>query len=258
MKLISLNAWGGKVFEPLMQFIQENSQDTDIFCFQEIFDTKDNQTESAGFRLNLYQEISKILPNHQGYSAPTLEKYIAGSFQPNFIDFDLSWGLAIFIKKDLTVINHGDFFVFGKRYSFDPKDLNSIPRNVQYINFEKNGKLFTICNVHGIWIKGTKDDRPTRIEQSEKINDFINQQRGEKIVCGDFNLNPDTQSIKILEENLKNLIKEFNIKTTRNKYFPGEEQFADYTFVSPGISVKEFDVPELEVSDHLPMILEFS
>ncbi len=41
MKLITLNTNGGRVFEPLMNFIKTHSSDTDIFCFQEVFNGKD-------------------------------------------------------------------------------------------------------------------------------------------------------------------------------------------------------------------------
>ena len=35
----------------------------------------------------------------------------------------------------------------------------------------------------------------------------------------------------------------------------GFQEFADYAFVSPGIRVVDFVVPDLPVSDHLPLIL---
>ncbi len=258
MKLISLNIWGGKKFKPLINFIKDNSKDTDIFCFQEIFDTDSNINESAGFRLNIYNDISRLLPNHHRYFASCVENYITGSFQPNFIDFNLSWGLAIFINKKLKVVSNGDFFVFKKSGTFNPKDLNSLPRNAQYLSFTKDNKKFTVCNLHGIWQSDGKKDSPSRISQSNKINKFLGKQKGEKILCGDLNLDINTQSIKILEKNMSNLIKNYNISTTRSKFFPGNDKFADYTFVSSGVNVIDFKVPNIDVSDHLPMILEFS
>lgn len=266
MKLICLNLWGGKIYEPLMDFIKKHSKDTDVFCFQEVFKTTSNILESAGFRLNLYKEIAKILSHHQGYFAPSVDNYITGSFQPNFVDFNLSWGLAIFINKqsfssnkNLKVISSRDFFVYRKRGSFNPKDLNTIPRNAQYITFTKNGKEFSVCNLHGIWLKEGKKDSSSRISQSIQINDFLDKQKGEKILCGDLNLSINTKSLEILEKNLRNLIREYHISTTRSIYFPGkDEKYADYIFVSNGINVEDFQVPNLNISDHLPMLLEFS
>lgn len=258
MKLICLNAWGGKIYQPFMDFIKKHSQDTDIFCFQEVFNTNTNLKESFGFRLNLLEEISRILPKHQSYFAPCVDNYIAGAFQPNFTDFNLSWGLVLFINNQIKIDKSGDFFVYRGRNDFDPNNLDTLPRNTQYISFENNGGRFTICNLHGIWLKEGKNDTPSRVEQSKKILSFFNQQKGGKILVGDFNLNLNTKSIGLLEESLINLIRENNIQTTRNKFFPGEDKFADYTFVSPNVNVLDFQVPNIEVSDHLPMILEFA
>lgn len=258
MKLISLNTWGGKKFDLLINFIKHNSSDTDIFCFQEVFDTTSKITKSLGYRLNLYAELSKILNNFQRYFISTIDNYISGSFQPNFIDFDLSWGQAIFVNKKIKVDSSGNFFVFGRKETFNPKDWNTFPRAVLYVTIKEKNKLFTICNLHGIWTKEGKGDTPSRISQSNQINNFFDKQQGKKILCGDFNLSLNTKSIKILERNMRNLIKDYGIKTTRNKLFPGDRKYADYTFISKEVKVNNFEVPNLEISDHLPMILEFS
>ncbi len=256
MKLISLNTWGGKLYKPLMDFIKENSNDTDIFCFQEVFDTPTKNFEHSGFRLNIYNEIANILNDFQGFYAPTQDRYI---FYVGFFDFDLSYGLACFVRKNIKVSSHGDFFVFRKRSDIDPNNIPyTLPKNVQYINLKYRDKNITICNFHGIWIPMSKQDSQSRIKQSKKIKQFLDQQGGEKILCGDFNLDLNTKSIKILEGSIRNLIREYQIPTTRNKYFPGDEKFADYVFVSDGIKVIDFQVPNVKVSDHLPLILEFS
>lgn len=74
----------------------------------------------------------------------------------------------------------------------------------------------------------------------------------------DFNLEPETRSIKMLENGMKNLIKEFGIKFTHNKELCPDDNISDYVIISEGIDVKKFKVPEVFVSDHLPLILEFS
>lgn len=180
-----------------------------------------------------------------------------GSFKKEFTNYHLSSGLAIFINKNLQVKSAGDFFVFRQKNDYELGNYNTMPRNIQFINFTKSNKKFTICNVHGIWVDKDKGDTPSRIKQSEMIQKFLDNEAGEKIVLGDFNLTLNTESIRILEENLRNLIKEYKILSTRSKFFPGDERYADFTLVSSGIKVIYFQVPNIEVSDHLPMILEF-
>lgn len=258
MKLISLNAWGGKIYQPLIEFIGKHSKDTDIFCFQEVFKTTSGMIENAGFRLNLYEEFCKLLPEHKGYFAPSVENYIAGASLPNFINFNLSWGLAIFIHKKLKVTSDGDFFVFRNKDSFNPKDLNTLPRNMQYLTFNSKNKKFIVCNLHGIWQRGKKIDTSSRISQSEQIINFLDKYKEEaKILAGDFNLNIDTHSLEILEKKLINLIKKYKIPTTRSKLYTWEDKFADYILVSENTKVANFEVPAEAISDHLPMILEF-
>lgn len=265
MKLISLNTWGGKIYNPLKKFIKDNSQNTDVFCFQEIFDTQSGFKEKSRFRVNLYQELSKILKNHNGFFVSSVDNYMAGSFhrghfRKTFTNFDLKSGLAIFIKKNLQIKSQGHFFIFGQRNGFDITDDNSMPRIAQYITLEVNGSQLTILNVHGIWVREGKKDTPARLKQSKIINSFLEKASGKKIVSGDFNLDIKSESIRQMEEDMINLIKDYNIPATRNKFYPGLQQnkFADYTFVSNNIKVLDFQVPLVEISDHLPMILEFN
>ncbi|MBI2085779.1 endonuclease/exonuclease/phosphatase family protein [Candidatus Daviesbacteria bacterium] len=258
MKIISLNTWGGKIYHPLINFINKNAKDTDIFCFQEIFDTTSALTDVLGYRVNLFKEITKVLINYSGYFFPCIDNYLVGSFQKHFTDFNLSSGLAIFVKKSLKITSSGDFFVYRKKNDHKLGDFNTMPKNAQYISLSAAGKQFVICNIHGLWSTEGKYDTPSRIQQSQKVEKFLDDQKGGKILCGDLNLALNTRSLKILEENMTNLIKKYNIPTTRNKHFPGMEKFADYTFVSPDVKVIDFQVPDIEISDHLPMILEFS
>ena len=56
MKIIFLNAWNGKVKNEIEKFIIEQSGDTDIFCFQEVYDDM--------------REISqRLLPNYKELAA---------------------------------------------------------------------------------------------------------------------------------------------------------------------------------------------
>jgi len=58
------------------------------------------------------------------------------------------------------------------------------------------------------------------------------------------------------------LISANNIESTRSKFYrySGEVggQFADYVIISPNIQVKSFVVLEDQVSDYLPLYVDFS
>jgi endonuclease/exonuclease/phosphatase family metal-dependent hydrolase len=132
-----------------------------------------------------------------------------------------------------------------------------LPRNFHYVVVKNHGKEFLITNIHGFWKPGKKGDTKESLEQSDKILDFLKSFTGPKILCGDLNLNPETESIKKLEKNLVNLIAEYKVSNTRSKFYTRNEKFADYILVSPDVKVQDFKVMNEHVSDHLPLYLSF-
>lgn len=250
MKLISLNVWGGKLFDDLMAFIRNEKGTTDVFCFQEVFWTQSGIKELRGFQANLYQEIAAELTDFTGL----YDKVVLGrDIQGDSVDFPVWYGLAIFVKKSLPIIEHGSIPIFTPNPTEDGE--GHFRRTLQYAVVGQ--ERYIIANVHGLHLGGGKEDLPQRIRQSNLIHDFLSKRLGKKILCGDFNLLPETESLKILEQGMMNLITVHHIETTRSKFYTKPAKFADYTFVSPDVQVKSFTVPNVEASDHLPMIVEF-
>ena len=64
--------------------------------------------------------------------------------------------------------------------------------------------------------------------------------------------------MSILNEGNRNLIQEYKIDSTRSALYKKSEKFADYVIVSQNVEVKDFKVLKEEVSDHLPLFLEFN
>lgn len=258
MKLISLNTWGGSVYEPLIDFIKQQSATTDIFCLQEVFSALPGApTASSGARMFLFEELSTLLTHYRGF----FEIRRHGVDFSGVIDAPVNHGLAVFVKKNLDVLNYNSRVIV----EFDPSYAEEVEGHfkVQILALGQQDKIFSIMNFHGIALPGDKRDSPQRLLQSEQlVKVWQSLATPAKILCGDFNLNPDTKSIGILDKVSHNLIKEFNIQNTRNQIswdkYPGSKQhFADYTFVSNAVKVKSFEVPYNEVSDHLPMVLQF-
>lgn len=244
MKLITLNMWLGRVAEPLTKFLNEKSG-TDIFLFQEIVDIRLRNNAQAQENAEKVFEVGKILTGHNSYFAPA---------KPD------GFGLASFVKKGIEVKEEESIFIHKDKDAMVDKDWTTVGKNMQYIKIVSGGKNYSIFNLHGLWIGTGKFDTEERIKQSEKIIEFIKKFDGNKILCGDFNLRPDTKSIKMIEDELglRNLVTEYGVPTTRTSlYTKTEEKFADYIFVSPGIEVLDFKVLPEEVSDHAALYLEF-
>ncbi len=263
MKILSLNTFAATFFETLMAFIKEQQGSTDIFCFQEILTTTQAEltTIPSGKRANLLMELSKLLTGFQVFYAPAQD----GIEDNADIIAGVQLGLTIFVRKTLTVSDSGNFFIYKTLNSYAHPDPSTWPYNAAFVGLTVNDKPLTICCLHGVSEPGHKLDTSDRLAQSQTVIDFLNARPGNKIIMGDFNLLPKTESIRMFEKaGYRNLISEFKISTTRgtlHKQFHPEyagnfQEYADYTFVTPGIIVTSFAVPDVPISDHLPMILE--
>ncbi|MCI5050747.1 MAG: endonuclease/exonuclease/phosphatase family protein [Candidatus Pacebacteria bacterium] len=250
MKIITLNAWCGRAGSSVHDFFK-NYGDTDIFCLQEVdLDGSKFGKDVTGANPPagdpfLFRSIQDILPGHHGFFAPILSSW---------------WGNAIFISNELyrNMTAYGEVLISDEQQKYMEYDT-WFRRSLQWVDFSKDGELYTVVNYHGLWERDKgKGDSPDRIEQSQNIINFLETKKERKIILtGDFNLSPDTDSLKMLSNlGLINLISEFNITDTRTSLYEKENRFADYTFISPEIKVKEFKVLPDEVSDHAPLLLE--
>lgn len=224
MKIVFLNVWNNELAEKISGFISEQISSTDVFCFQETADSfkTDNRLILQDFEISSCRKP---------------------------INENLNFNQGTYVKNDYTDI------AFEAILESTPHLGVGI-----YCCLRHGNQQIHITNFHGTAFPDEKLDSSERIEQSEFLIDFFKDKKGPKIIGGDFNLEPETQSVKLFEKGgYRNLIKEYGIKTTRNKLawvYTKKLYFSDYIFVSPEVKVKNFEVLNLEISDHLPLILE--
>lgn len=117
-----------------------------------------------------------------------------------------------------------------------------------------DGKKVSIINFHGLWNGNGKTDTADRIVQSQKIHSFMKKLKQPFLIAGDFNLEPDTESIKIIESVCpRNLVREFGVTSTRSSFYPKPGRLADYIFLSEDLKLEHFEVLPDEASDHLAL-----
>ena len=260
MKLICLNIWGGQVYEPLIKFIREQAESTDIFCFQEVFRSPRKDIDiSRGTRIHILDELAVALPDFNYVFHPVIN----GMDNSGPVDLDIEMGQAEFIKKSISVISSGDVSISpATKGNFQRKQEFS-PSNFGYFRIHSENRITTFINVHGLtYNPDDKFDTPERLEQSRLIKEFAVGEKSDVIICGDFNIMPKTKGITIFEDSFVELVKKYNISTTRSKISPwygtpNELKFSYYAFVSPSLKVSDFQVPDVEISDHLPLVIEF-
>ncbi|MBP9726198.1 MAG: endonuclease/exonuclease/phosphatase family protein [Gammaproteobacteria bacterium] len=242
MKLITLNIWGGQFKELLTEFFAAH-RDVNFFCLQEVNHRAlhKSSTDDNPVCLNILDEISAVLPEHNFFFRPTVNN---------------TYGLAMFVKKNIEIVAEGEVIIHDNPTYPGAGPTHS--RNLQWMQCKDQGKEYCILNIHCLWNGAGKGDSAERIEQSHRAKAFLNSLQVPKILSGDFNLRPDTMSISILEDNMDNLVKRFGIQSTRTSLYPKAERFADYILTSSGVLVNDFKVLPDEVSDHSPLFLDFS
>lgn len=242
MKLITLNIWGGHVRQALLDFIKAH-QDIDIFCFQEVYhNAKDKVSlEDRKVSLAIFSELQTLLPEHDAFFRPAVRGI---------------YGLGTFTRKNIKVLNEGDISIHINEHYCGNGPTHS--RNMQWLECRVDQQIYSILNVHGLWNGMGKTDTPERIAQSQRIRNFMDTINHPKILCGDLNLRPDTESLKLIEQDLQNHVRLNHVSSTRTSLYPKAEKFADYILTSPEIKVLKFEVLKDEVSDHAPLMIEFT
>lgn len=255
MNILTLNIWGGRAGkECVLEFFERQKDSIDVFCLQEIWKDKYEDLEGvmAGGRpvdhsqlmYRALQDISEVLTEHDAY------------FRPHYRE---NYGLCMFVRKGLPILEEGEVFVHEYK-GYEPlpeKEIGFHARNVQFVTLEHRGSALTVMNFHGLWNGQGKSDTESRMLQSKRIVEFLRSVGNPYILCGDFNLTPDTESLrKIEQEGLTNLISAYGITSTRTSIYTKPERYADYVFVSPGVEVTNFEVLPDEISDHAPLLLQ--
>jgi endonuclease/exonuclease/phosphatase family metal-dependent hydrolase len=248
MRIMSFNTWGGRVGESLTQFIAKHGEDTDLFCLQEIFkeaslDIVKNLTVHNGIQLDLFGELQKLLPNHQGFFCPFFED---------------AFGIAIFVKKDLAVLETGEETLYEGVHFLDAEHPDAdCTRKMQWVRIKDGDRVVSVVNLHGHWVPGDKSDTKETLEQTKVILDTLAGIDGPKIICADLNLHPETESVRTIEGVFRNIGKEHDLTSTRTSLFPWPHRVVDYIFASRDLEVKDFQVlAEPAVSDHAAIVAE--
>lgn len=239
---MQLNLWhGGELMDNVLGFIRK--EDPDVLTCQEV-----NNSKVTG--------VSRSLTTLKTFSEVFDYKHI---FFPQVLwskDPRIEQGLAIFSRFP---IKRSNIIFFDKKYSYYPMtryrtDWSDYPAAIGHGVIEAPVGRIDVYNVHGIWGFDGRDSQ-RRIRMSDAI---IQQVRDKEkvILAGDFNMFPSTNSIANLGKRLHNIFGD-ELKTTHNlsRKPPGYgKEPVDMMFVSPDIKVIDHYCPQVDVSDHLPLV----
>lgn len=227
--ILSLNLYRGELAESVLSYVAQARQKAAVMCFQ----------EADG---PIHDEIDLLLTDsYQGY------------FMEKTSPDGTHYRLVTYVERGIKVLGAGEVL----------EGVEGGGAGLSCIIELSSDRRLQVVNVHGVPEPGDKLDNPVRLSQSEELLRVTDSSLWAQVVMGDFNLDPETRSVKVFEESgFLNLIKDYNIATTRNRVawenYPDNPQlYADYVFLrGDDVQVDDFHVEDVVVSDHLPMWLK--
>jgi len=248
IRFITLNIWqGGNLLDKAINFFKKNKPD--ILAMQEVYNGK-NPLYERNYRT--FDEVKKILD------------FSYATFSPAFLDTrtigNIQRGNAIF--SNFPIVSN-ETIMYDLPYGSFNEEKNTryqnVPMCLQHACILIRNKILDVYNIQGIWGTDGKDSK-RRFHMSEVIIAEV-RKKNNVILAGDFNLNPETESIRMIEKYLRNIFKNkltttFNMRRKSKQVLA--ESVVDMIFVSKTVPVVSFESPLVDISDHVPLVCTLS
>lgn len=263
MQVVSVNAWGGVLFDALTPWLQK--VDADVVCLQEMTRTPgargwtrfEDEARALPQRADLMGDIADALPGHTPWFTASDTGPVQGDAAIHRQDF----GLGLFVRTTLTWVTARSGHVHGEYVDHGPVWPHSDrPRAAQVVRLHDPvaERFVTLAHLHGLRDAAGKHDTPARRAQAEQLAGLIQSVREPDdlvVVCGDLNLLPDSETFAILSGiGLTDLVRDADTRTT---HYRKALRHASYLLVSDPTAVIDFEIVAYpEVSDHRALRVE--
>lgn len=244
MKLIQLNVWQNKLHKQLMNFLKE--EQADIMCLQEICSSDITVPLFPGLRG--FEAIKETFPGYHAYFSPCFESPMFGT--------TCRFGNAIFSRFPL--VDTETIFINGAYQKSEMPDASITNiRNVQRATVRSEQGHFCLVNHHAYWVPSEVGNEIS-VAKMEKVADILKESPRPLIFSGDLNVTFKSPAMRPVHALLRDLTQEHDIPTTLSTVGKFPNIPCDHICVSEGVNVQNFAASEALVSDHKPLILEFS
>ena len=249
LKVVCLNVWiGGVLHDDIIDFLR--TQDADIIALQEVLQSDDKKLPIQFRTLDGLEQLGYL---YQEFAPAMIDRFPWG---------DIPNGNAVLsklpIKAQEVTFFDGTLSPDTPRSPFDPASFPITPRNLQHVVIDADGTEVNLFNFQGVWDLDGDNVSPQRQKMSDTI---LCETTGKQhvIVTGDTNARHTNPVMRKLEENLTSvfgdsLTTSFNMRRKSN---PGyATSVVDLMYVSDDLTVVSKSCPDVDISDHLPLVVE--
>ena len=248
LKLVSINIFQGKLLDQVCAFIEQERPD--IITMQEVYDGHD---PNAPRQYRSWEELKRRFGAEfvgQDYEPALIDNRTEGKFPE---------GNAILAKFPVVA---RDCVFFNE--PFNPNHVDHISNNptmphvLQHVVLQTPAGEVNTYSLHGPWDLDGDNFSDQRRQMSKAILKATKDKKN-VLLAGDTNAKPTNQAIRNLEPQLVNvfgteLTSTFNMKHKTN---PGyATAVVDMIFVSPDVKILSKNCPDVDISDHLPLVVE--
>jgi endonuclease/exonuclease/phosphatase family metal-dependent hydrolase len=244
-KFISLNLWwGGNLFPQIIDFLR--AEDADIVALQEVHDGGPEASKDR------YRSM-RVLKTELGYP----HQEFALSHMLTLPDGVFPSGNAVLSKFPIDATSITYLFDSAQDEYLDlPEQWPVFPRILQHAALDTPAGEVNVFNMHGVWDLAGNNASPQRRTMIERTLKAIDG-KPNVLLTGDTNASQGNPLLREFDKSLTNVFG-YDVKSTfnmRRKDKPGYATAAvDHMWVSPTIKVVSKSCPDVDISDHLPLI----
>ena len=263
MRIVSLNAWGGALFDSLSAWLPGCA--ANVVGLQEVTRTPgltgwtrfDDTERALPQRANLFDDLRTVLP---GYQAMFLASDAGPVYDMGGNRHRQDFGLGTFVDEGCPIIGVDSDFVHGAFVDHDEWPIDDRPRQAQAARLvdREAQRIVTFVHLHGLRDPSGKGDTDPRRAQAARIAALVDKARAATdlaVVCGDLNLLPHSETFEVLRA--VGLVDLVGTADTRTSHYPKQVRHASYLLISDPGAVKRFEiVADPEVSDHRALVLD--
>lgn len=251
LKFIQINIYKGKYLDALVDFLKQ--ENPDIVAMQEV--TRGDVSYYRDKTVNIFEYVK---------TKTGLDGYFGGN--QKFADSAESlFGNAVLTKLPITgskVLSLKEFAPVRLSEFEDSSIFPYLARLAIDVMIDVDGRGVHAISWHGAWTAPPADTTET-LRQAKIVADYLKSLNSPFILGGDLNNIPESKTVGLISSVTNNLMTGSNVvQTTHPKLhkITPRGYMVDYIFCSAHFKKLSLRVPEVAISDHLPVVsvLEFA